>query len=169
MRFRQAALITAMPLALGLLAGCVRADLSSRVNGRPTLAAENGLESAVVAFAHSPTPATEASLGRSLLGSTVYVRVDDASVDDRTESASSRTIQVWSVTLPDGRAALAVYTSKTAFASAFRDEPRSNYIGLSGRAALELASIDQPVAINWGVDPHVYWEAGLTRTFLAMP
>lgn len=104
-----------------------------------------------------------------MLPSTVYIRVEDATVMQSADQASTRRINAWSVTLPDGRGALAIYTSKSRFAAAFAEEERANYIGLSGRSALELAAGNQPVAINWGVDPHVYWNAELTERFLSTP
>jgi len=156
-----------MSLALGVQSGCVRPASSPLEVERPSLVAENDLERAVFSFAARPTPDAESGIGRSLLRSTVYVRLEHALIEQRPADLSSRQINVWSVTLPDGRKALAIYTSKAAFASAFRDEGHANYIGLSGRAALELAATDQPIAINWGVDPHIVWDAALTRAFLA--
>ena len=168
MRFRTVALVSSLSLALGFQSGCAQPTSPPLEIDRPSLVPENDLERAVLSFAASPTPENEIDLGRSLLTSTVYVRVESALTVQPPGSASTQ-INVWSVTLPDGRAAIAIYTSKSAFASAFREEPRANYIGLSGSAALELAATDQPIAINWGVDPHVVWDARLTRAFLAMP
>lgn len=171
MRLHLIAVFSAVVLALAPQAGCARSDSQqlSLEAQHPFIVAENELENALLAFARSPTRATEASLGRALLQSTVYIRVESPHVMQGADQASTQRINVGSVTLPDGRGALAIYTSKSRFAAAFAEEERANYVGLSGRSALELAAGNQPVAINWGVDPHVHWNAELTERFLTMP
>ncbi len=170
MMSRSIQILALASLVLAMQVGCADAGTALQSNEADTSVAdiENELDQAVLAFAENPTPETEANMGRVLLTSTVYLKVADSYQAEASEATARRPISVWSVALPDGRNAMAMYTSKARFAAAFAEAPATNYIGVTGRSALVMAA-NSPVAINWGVDPHVYWNAELTADFLAMP
>jgi hypothetical protein len=71
--------------------------------------------------------------------------------------ASPTRLNIWMATLPDGRNALALYTSRDRLTAAFAGQREIPWVSMRGSAALALARLDQPVALNWAVDPYVYW------------
>jgi len=136
-------------------AGGLRAQ--AKAAGEPFITPANALERAVVAFADHPTPEGEAEIGRQLLQSTVYLSVDARTAASWAEGRRDMPLNLWNVTLPDGRGALAIYTGRDRLAKAFRETDRHDYIAIDGLSALRLAGDGKPVAINWGVSPHIYW------------
>lgn len=136
--------------------------------GQPFITPENDLERALVAFADHPSPETETAVGEALLRSRVYVRIDDETAR-RFPALKDGQVNVWTVKLPDGRRALAIYTSMARFQTALAEEGSIPTMSLDGRRALLLARPDQPVALNWGLSPHVHWDPALTRRLLDNP
>jgi hypothetical protein len=122
--------------------------------GRPFIVPENALEERLVQFAREPNSANEATLFEELKTATVYVKVGDEVIGPDGKPVPGKKVRIWTVTVPDGTRAVALYTSKKRMGAAFSPETKIAYIGYSGGDALRFA-IDQPVALNWGVDPHV--------------
>lgn len=154
-----------LPTVLCLaLAGCNPAAGSSSdggqaaglepLPGRPLIVPENALEERLVQFAREPNSANEASLFEALKTATVYVKVGDEVIGPDGKPLPGRKVRIWTVTVPDGTQAVALYSSKKRMGAAFSPETKISYLGYSGSDALRFA-IDQPVALNWGVDPHV--------------
>ena len=168
---RKSALRGLLGLVLTLAcASCVEAQPTGLqpLQERPFITAQNPLEEALLVFVREPTPETEAAMGNALLTTTVFLKVDaEAAVALQNDSdARPARVNIWMVTLPDGRNALALYTSLERLKSAFADQPEIPWVSMTGAAALALARPDQPVALNWGVDPHVYWGPDLTAQLL---
>lgn len=152
---------TALGIVLVLLfAGCGPAGKAGQPAGlettpeHPFIVAENVLEERLLAFVHRPDPATEKALLEALLNSVVYVKVGEEAIDSDGKVKSAPSIRVWTVTTADGSNAVALYTSKKRLREAFPKDQRLSYVGYSGLEALRIA-VNQPVALNWGVDPHV--------------
>lgn len=105
-------------------------------------------------FAREPNRVNEAALFGALKTATVYVKVGDEAIGPDGKALPGGKVRIWTVTVPDGTQAVALYTSKTRIGAAFPPGTKIAYLGYSGSDALMIA-IDQPVALNWGVDPHV--------------
>lgn len=134
--------------------------------GRPYLVPTNPLEKHLLAFACAPSPETEAALVAVLMESVVFVDVDPDSVDPQTgHPKPGASMNVWSVTLPNGSKALAVFSSKEAMTYAFKDGKEHRFLAYSGADALAIAKGD-PVALNWGYDPHVVLPPALVARLL---
>ncbi len=105
-------------------------------------------------FAHVPNSANEAALFEALKTATVYVKVGDEAIGPDGKVLPGIKVRIWTVTVRDGTQAVALYTSKKRMGAAFPPGTKTAYLGYSGSDALKFA-VDQPVALNWGVDPHV--------------
>jgi hypothetical protein len=166
---RRAAILAISAMVAPLASACrPRLRREAEAMGQPFITPENDIERAVVAFADHPTPENEAAVGAALLQSRVYVRIDDGTAR-RFPALKDGQVNVWTVKLPDGRRALAIYTSKARFQTAFAEEGSIPTMSLNGRRALLLAGPDQPIALNWGVSPHVQWDPVFTRRLLDSP
>lgn len=122
--------------------------------GRPFIAPENALEERLIQFAREPNSANEAALFEALKTAIVYIKVGDEAIGPDGKPLPGKKLRIWTVTVPDGTQAVALHTSKKHLGAAFQPGTKIAYVGFSGNDALRFA-IDQPVALNWGVDPHV--------------
>jgi hypothetical protein len=160
---RRAAVLAISAMAVSACKPRLRTEAEAL--GQPFITPENDLERAMVAFADRPTPEAQAAVGEALVRSRVYVRIDDETAA-RFPALEDGQVNVLAVKLPDGRNALAIYTSMTRFRAAFAEDGPAAAMSLSGRRALLLARPDQPVALNWGLSPHIQWDPALTRKIL---
>ena len=163
---RRAAVLAISAMAATVASACKPSlRRESEALGQPFITPENDLERAMVAFADHPTPEAQAVVGEALVRSRVYVRIDDETAT-RFPALKDGQVNVWSIKLPDGRRALAIYTSMARFQTAFAEDGPAAAMSLNGRRALLLARPDQPIALNWGLSPHVQWDPALTRKIL---
>ncbi len=161
-------LFLAIACAAAVLGACHQGGLRNEAEaiGEPFITPANALERAVVAFADRPTPESEAEVGRQLLQSTVYLSVDAETASEWVKGRRDMPLNLWNVTLPDGRNALAIYTGRDRLVKAFKETDRHDYIAIDGLSALRLAGNDKPIAINWGISPHIYWGPEQTTKLL---
>ena len=160
---RRAAVLAISAMAVSACEPRLRKE--AKALGQPFITPENDLERAMVAFADRPTPEAQAAVGEALVRSRVYVRIDDETAA-RFPALKEGNVNVLAVKLPDGRNALAIYSSMARFQAAFAEDGPAAAMSLSGRRALLLARPEQPVALNWGLSPHIQWDPPLTRKIL---
>lgn len=120
------------------------------------------MEERLIAFACKPTAENQSALADAMIRGTLFVEVDPSSLDPTTGEPAQGEVELWTVETPAGGNALAVYTSKTAFMSAFNDGKSHRYLGFKGDSLLGKNG-DKPFALNWGIDPHVVFPAKFFR------
>ncbi|MDQ0465508.1 hypothetical protein QO010_003297 [Caulobacter ginsengisoli] len=127
----------------------------AKLDDRTFIKPANPLEQALVDAARRPGSLEAGQrLETALLTTKVYIPTTMGSALEGVIKPGPRDVQAWHVFLPDGRRALALYSSLDRLP--VLKGVAQGYIALSGRDALKMAA-DSPVALNWGVDPHVYW------------
>lgn len=122
--------------------------------GRPFIVATNPLEESLLTFVETPSRETQIAMMRLFLTSVVYLKVPPDSPPPQL-STPGQDISPWAVVLPDGRTAVAVYTSRERLAVAFADDPLTRWVSMKGDDVLRMIGATKPIALNWGVDPSV--------------
>ncbi|MBP7704762.1 MAG: SseB family protein [Caulobacter sp.] len=159
-------LLTAAVVALSLTGPAVAAETAACAvapePGRPFLKPENELEERLLVYSCKPTRENKVALGEALLRAKLYVHVDKEDIDRATGRFTTPTPRLLHIPLGDGQMALAIYSSKTTFTTAFNDGAEHAYAGAPAETVLPM-TMGKAFTLNWGADPHIIFPAGFVR------